>query len=74
MGLFDKLKNILKKEDTSSYEKGLEKTRNEFTSKLNILSNKETLLLRTKLYNDFLQLSKAYAGMSSSIVAYSDFI
>lgn len=40
MGLFDKLKNILKKEDTSSYEKGLEKTRNEFTSKLNILSNK----------------------------------
>lgn len=48
MGFFDKLKNILKKdkevfEDNSEkelYDKGLEKTREEFTSKLNLLNKK----------------------------------
>lgn len=41
MGLFDKFKNVFKKpEETKAYEKGLEKTRGEFTSKLNLLSMK----------------------------------
>ncbi|MDD3186964.1 MAG: signal recognition particle-docking protein FtsY [Bacilli bacterium] len=40
MGIFDKLKNVFKKEELSSYDKGLEKARNNFTSKLNLLSNK----------------------------------
>ena len=49
MGLFDKFKNIFSsnnkttektKEDIISYDKGLEKTRNEFSSKLNILNKK----------------------------------
>lgn len=43
MGLFDKFKNIFKKdekEELNTYEKGLEKTRKEFTSKLNILNSK----------------------------------
>lgn len=45
MGLFDKIKNIIKKNDTKKedinlYDKGLEKTRNEFVSKLNILGIK----------------------------------
>lgn len=49
MGLFDKFKNIFNsnnkttektKEDIISYDKGLEKTRNEFSSKLNILNKK----------------------------------
>ena len=46
MGLFDKLKKVFskeeknEKEDIISYEKGLEKTRNIFSSKLNILNNK----------------------------------
>ena len=47
MGLFDKFKNILKKEDvveTKSYEKGLEKTRKEFTSKLNLLTLKYNII------------------------------
>ena len=41
MGLFDRFKNILKKEnkaEVDTYEKGLEKTRKEFTSKLNLLN------------------------------------
>ena len=48
MGLFDKLKNIVKKkekeitEETEIYDKGLEKTRDEFVSKLNILGIKHT--------------------------------
>ncbi len=49
MGLFDKLKNIIKKkEDTEGqetlekYDKGLEKTRDEFVSKLNVLGIKYT--------------------------------
>lgn len=48
MGLFDKIKNIVKKkevdnqEETQIYEKGLEKTRNEFVSKLNVLGIKYT--------------------------------
>lgn len=47
MGIFDKLKNILKKptknqEDLKIYENGLEKTRNEFVSKLNVLGIKYT--------------------------------
>lgn len=41
LGIFDKFKNILKKpEETKAYDKGLEKTRNEFTSKLNLLTMK----------------------------------
>ena len=43
MGLFDKFKNVFKKEEKKeieTYEKGLEKTRKEFTSKLNILNSK----------------------------------
>ncbi len=47
MGLFDKFKNIFnsketkqEQEDILSYDKGLEKTRNVFVSKLNILNNK----------------------------------
>ena len=48
MGIFDKFKNIFnknnetKKEDTTLYEKGLEKTRKEFVSKLNLLGLKYT--------------------------------
>ena len=42
MGFFDKLKNIIKKDkDTKEkdlYDKGLKKTREEFTSKLNSLN------------------------------------
>ena len=46
MKIFDKFKNIFnknnetKKEDTALYEKGLEKTRKEFVSKLNLLDIK----------------------------------
>ena len=43
MGLFDKFKNIFKKEEkeeVESYDKGLEKTRNEFVNKIGILNNK----------------------------------
>lgn len=41
MGLFDKLKNVFKKEDkrVSTYEKGLSKTRKSFVNKLANLSN-----------------------------------
>ena len=48
MEIFDKFKNIFnknnetKKEDTTLYEKGLEKTRKEFVSKLNLLGIKYT--------------------------------
>ena len=48
MKIFDKFKNIfnknneIKKEDTTLYEKGLEKTRKEFVSKLNLLGIKYT--------------------------------
>jgi len=50
MGLFDKLKNIVSKKETTvtskenldSYEKGLAKTREEFVSKLNLLGIKYT--------------------------------
>ncbi len=46
MGIFDKLKNIFKKDistkDIEVYEKGLEKTREEFVSKLNFLGIKYT--------------------------------
>ena len=48
MGIFDKFKNMFnknneaKKEDTTLYEKGLEKTRKEFVSKLNLLGIKYT--------------------------------
>lgn len=48
MGIFDKFKNIFnknnetKKENTTLYEKGLEKTRKEFVSKLNLLGIKYT--------------------------------
>ena len=48
MKIFDKFKNIFnknnetKKEDTALYEKGLEKTRKEFVSKLNLLGIKYT--------------------------------
>lgn len=43
MSFFDKFKNILKKEEQQEvelYDKGLEKTRKEFTSKLNLLNMK----------------------------------
>ena len=43
MGLFDKFKSVFKKEekkDLESYDKGLEKTRNEFVSELNLLGLK----------------------------------
>ena len=43
MGIFDKFKNIFKKEEkveVETYQKGLEKTRKEFTSKLNLLNSK----------------------------------
>lgn len=43
MGLFDKFKNIFTKEEKKeldTYDKGLEKTRKEFTSKLNLLNMK----------------------------------
>ena len=38
MGIFDKIKSFLKKDnkELKVYEKGLEKTRKEFTSKLNL--------------------------------------
>lgn len=48
MGLFDKFKKIFstkeQSEDTQSYEKGLEKTRESVSSKLNILSKKHKKL------------------------------
>mgnify|MGYP003508120734 CR=1 FL=1 len=46
MGLFDKIKSVFKKEEVKEdssvklYDKGLEKTRVEFTSKLGKLSKK----------------------------------
>ena len=41
MGLFDKLKNIIKKDkEAEVYDRGLEKTRNEFNSKFKLLSSK----------------------------------
>ena len=43
MGIFDKFKNVFNKKEkieVESYEKGLEKTRNEFISKLNLLNKK----------------------------------
>lgn len=45
MGLFDKFKSVFSKnkeeqKEIKSYEQGLQKTRNEFTSKLNILNRK----------------------------------
>lgn len=45
MGLFDKFKQIFKTDDSSNvevqvYDKGLEKTRNDFVSKLNLLNRK----------------------------------
>ena len=50
MGIFDKLKRIVNnkekevktKDEVESYSKGLEKTRNEFVSKLNVLGIKYT--------------------------------
>ena len=52
MGLFDKFKNIFKTEtnktevktETKEYEVGLEKTRKEFTSKLNLLTMKHNII------------------------------
>lgn len=42
MGLFDKFKNVFnkKEQEVEAYDKGLEKTRKEFTSKLNLLTMK----------------------------------
>ena len=67
MGIFDKFKNVFKKEEekeTLIYEKGLEKTRREFTSKLNLLTMKhniideeyfeDVLLYLLKLHHNFL--------------------
>ena len=47
MGIFDKFKTLLKKEEVeqvASYDKGLEKTRKEFTSKLNLLTMKHNII------------------------------
>ena len=47
MGLFDKFKSVFKKEEikeVKDYEKGLEKTRKEFTSKLNLLTMKYNVI------------------------------
>lgn len=47
MGLFDKFKGAFKKEEkdlVGSYDKGLEKTRKEFTSKLNLLTMKHNII------------------------------
>ena len=47
MGLFDKFKSVFKKEEkelVDSYDKGLEKTRKEFTSKLNLLTMKHNII------------------------------
>ena len=47
MGLFDKFKNAFKKEEvkeTKEYEVGLEKTRKEFSSKLNLLNMKHNII------------------------------
>ena len=47
MGLFDKFKNVFKKEEKEEvikYEQGLEKTRKEFTSKLNLLTMKHNII------------------------------
>ena len=47
MGIFDKFKNVFKKEEKASvesYDKGLEKTRKEFTSKLNLLTMKHNII------------------------------
>lgn len=40
MNLFNKLKNIIKTKEVEKYDKGLEKTRNEFNTKFKMLSNK----------------------------------
>ena len=45
MGLFDKLKNIIKEKDekiVEKYDEGLTKTRDEFVNKLNLLGIKYT--------------------------------
>ena len=46
MGLFDKFKSLLKTNDKeiNTYDKGLEKTRKEFTSKLNLLNMKHNII------------------------------
>ena len=47
MGMFDKFKNLFKKEEVKEiekYEQGLEKTRKEFTSKLNLLTMKYNII------------------------------
>ena len=47
MGLFDKFKGVFKKEEkelVDSYDKGLERTRKEFTSKLNLLTMKHNII------------------------------
>ena len=57
MGFFDKLKKIVNnkekevetKEEVESYSKGLEKTRNEFVSKLNVLGIKYTKIFKSAL-------------------------
>lgn len=40
MGLFDGIKKLFNKDEINVYDKGLEKTRNEFNSKLSILNTK----------------------------------
>ncbi len=46
MGIFDKFKKILQKEEVEvkKYEEGLEKTRKEFNSKLNLLNMKHNII------------------------------
>jgi len=70
MGLFNNFKNLFKKEEKEnleSYDKGLEKTRNEFISELNILGLKYTKV--TDEYYDELEslLIKADIGIRTVI-------
>ena len=47
MGIFDKFKSIFKKEEietVNTYDAGLEKTRKEITSKLNLLTMKHNII------------------------------
>ena len=53
MGLFNNIKNIFKKNNNELYDKGLEKTRIEFTSKLGKLSGKYKTI--TEAYFDELE-------------------
>ena len=72
MGIFDKLKKVFTKDkeqekDVQLYTEGLEKTRKEFVSKLNILNLKYTKV------NDayFDELEEKYAGKNVLVVTHA---